>query len=339
MWRKLVCISCVLSLAGFAPGQDGPTSGKGESGKGELIKEADSVAPPVAQPGRKKGEKAERLKFTAATPEEAAAAMKRVRDKEAKISEKLKLTLVSFETDHFIVFTDWDTREHAFLKKNLEQAYKVVSRQFEMSVKENVFVGKLPVYMFSKYGDFSRFASTVDGFTTNPSVAGYFRGLPKGEGHMAMWKPNESMTGSRDIKDAERLWGYVLVHEFTHAFLSRYRSNEVIPRWLNEGIAEVVAAGVFPFPERYRIAKMMAHQAPDLMPLFDDEVMPPGIYYPVMQTMVELLVKTDRKKFLAMIDDIKDGVDPEDALRKHFKTNYAGFSEGWRTWAKNQDVK
>lgn len=334
MWRALVGILCVVWLSGFVSGKDEPTQGKGD-----LIKDSDAAPPPVAQPGRKKGEKTQRLKFTVATPEEAAAAMQRVRDQEEKISSKLKLTFVSFETDHFIVFTDWDSREHNFLKKNLEQAYKVVSRQFDMSVKENVFVGKLPVYMFTHYGDFSRFASTVDNFTTNRSVAGYFRGMPDGAGHMAMWKPDASMTGSNNIKDAERLWGYVLVHEFTHAFLSRYRTNEVIPRWLNEGIAEVVAASVFPYPDRYRIAKLMAHQSPDLMPLFDDEVMPPGIYYPVMQTMVESLVETDRKKFLAMIDDIKDGVDPEDAMRKHFKTNYAGFSEAWRAWAKKREVR
>ena len=57
-------------------------------------------------------------------------------------------------------------------------------------------------------------------------------------GHMAMWKPEVKS----DIHSAEVQWAYVLVHEFTHAFVARYRTNARIPRWLNEGIAEVIAS-------------------------------------------------------------------------------------------------
>ncbi len=300
----------------------------------ELVKNADEAGVPVVQPGRKKGEKVERVKYQPATPEQAAEAMKRIRAQQEKVAEQLNVKFTEFETEHFIVFTDWDDREHNFLKKNLEEAYRVVSRQFDMSPKDNIFVGKLPVYMFARFSDFKSFALKIDRFPVTQTVAGYYHGNDQGFGHMSMWKPNESLTGSRNIKDAERLWAYVLVHEFTHAFLARYRSNEFIPRWLNEGIAEVIASSQFPMPDRYRIARYVAHDGGDLSKLFDDENMPGGMYYPVMQTMVELLVKTDRKKFIRMIDDIKDGVDPEEALQKHFKTDYRAFARAWREWAK-----
>lgn len=306
--------------------------------KDELIRnEADPS--PVAQPGRRKGQKVERINYTPATPEQVASAMKRIRDQQQQIEQRLGLNLTEFETDHFIVFTDWDPREHDFLRKNLEQAYRVVSRQFDMSPKDNVFVGKLPVYMFARFSDFSRFAQTVDTFPVSRQVAGYYRGHDDGQGHLVMWKPDGSLTGSADIQQAERLWGYVLVHEFTHAFLARYRTNEFIPRWLNEGIAEVIASSVFPYPEKYRTAKLLAQNRVNVMPLFDDQVMPNGRWYPVMQTMVELLIKTSRKKFIDLIDDIKDGMEPEEALQKHYNVGYPEFAEVWREWASKQNVQ
>lgn len=305
---------------------------------GELIRTGDDLTP-VPQPTRKKGAKVDRIQYTPATAEQTAAAMKRIRDQQQQIEQRLGLNLTEFETDHFIVFTDWDPREHDFLRKNLEEAYRVVSRQFDMSPKDNIFVGKLPVYMFARFSDFSRFAQMIDTFAVSRQVAGYYRGHEDGQGHLVMWKPDGSLTGSMDIKEAERLWGYVLVHEFTHAFLARYRTNEFIPRWLNEGIAEVIASSVFPYPEKYRTAKLFAQNRVDVMPLFDDEVMPGGHLYPVMQTMVELLIKTNRKKFIALIDDIKDGIEPEQALRTHYKVGYVEFVEVWREWASKQNVR
>lgn len=304
---------------------------------GEMIKkDADATAPPP-QPARKKGEKVERVKYAAATPEQHEKAIADAKSRGQEVAEKLGIKFATVETDHFIIFTDWDKREHNFLKQNLENAYRVVSKQFDMSTKDNIFVGKLPVYMFAKYADFSRFAKQLDGFDgIRPTVAGYYMGRTDGSGHMSMWKPDHTLTGNTSIKDAERKWAYVLTHEFTHAFLARYRTNEFIPRWLNEGIAEVIASSEFPDNDRYILARTIAIEGSDVSFLFDDENMPGGRHYPVMQSMVELLVKTDRKRFIKLIDDIKDGVEPEEALQKHFKTNYANFAPAWREWAKRQ---
>jgi hypothetical protein len=61
--------------------------------------------------------------------------------------------------------------------------------------------------------------------------------------------------------------------------------------------------------------------------------MPSGNYYPVMQTMVELLVNKGRKNFIAMIDAIKDGTEPEAALKQFYKLDYAGLTKEWRDYA------
>jgi hypothetical protein len=294
----------------------------------------DGGDPTIAQPGRKKGEKVDRVKFIVATPEEHTAAIAAAKEQAAKAEEQMKVKFQTFETDHFIIFTDWDARESNFLKSNLEKAYTVVAKQFDISPKENVFIGKLPVYMWAKYTSFEKYAAQMDDFPVSNTTLGYYHGNARGIGHMSMWKPTSNVTGTSSLKEAETLWGYVLVHEFTHAFIARYRSNERIPRWMNEGIAEVIAMSQVPMTGHYMMARMMANSKVDVKSVFDDDRIPSGNFYPVMQTMVEVLVNKDRKTFIKMIDAIKDGTEPEEALKQFYHIDYDGLADAWREYAK-----
>ncbi len=116
--------------------------------------------------------------------------------------------------------------------------------------------------------------------------------------------------------------------------MSRYRSNRRIPRWLNEGLAEVIAYNQFPRLGAHAFARDRANQNFDFESLFDDNKMPGGEMYPVMQTMVEALIGENRKAFLQMFDDIKDGVEPEEALKKNYKAGYKDWEPAWRKYAK-----
>jgi hypothetical protein len=245
----------------------------------------------------------------------------------AQTAKEYNVTFDTLETKHFLIFTDWDSRDDDFLKTNFEEAYNAVSRQFEIPVTDNVFVGKLPVYMFAQFNDFARFTDSI-GFLGQPTpraLRGYYEGQANGSGRMIMYKP-----GAEDLEEAKKEWAHCLVHEFTHAFVARYRTNARMPRWLNEGVAEVIAAKSFPFPGTYPYAQRMAieHQSADA--LFDDDVMPSGEWYPVMQTMVELLIAQDHSAFKKMFDAIKDGTDGEVALKKYFGIDYTQLMAVWR---------
>src|SRR4051794_34152953 len=200
-----------------------------------------------------------KAKYEPSTPEADAAAIDHARESSQHVQRELNLKLDEVQTAHFIVFTDWDPREFGFLKTNLEAAYAAVSRQFDIPVKENVFVGRLPVFMFARQRDFIRYAQKFDDIPPNDALQGYYGGNGRGTGHMAMWKPavNEN-AGAAQRAAAERRWAYTLTHEFTHAFVDRYRNSHSIPRWLNEGIAEVIAQSQFPQPNRRVFARDMA---------------------------------------------------------------------------------
>jgi hypothetical protein len=291
----------------------------------------DVAAASPAQPGRRRGANEPVVKYQKSTPEDDARAIAAYQAKAAEVARQLNVKWTELQTPHFIIFTDWDPREHKFLERNLEAAYAAVSRQFDVPVKENIFVGKLPVFMFNRRTDFSRFAKEVDQIFVTGEIAGYYAGRDDGTGHMAMWKPDIDAAGG-NLRDAEVRWAYVLVHEFTHAFIARYRTNARIPRWLNEGLAEVIASSEFPRPQARQFARRAA-TAYWIDQVFDDEILPGGHAYPVMMTMVEMLIREDRRKFIRMFNDVKDGLDPEDALRKHYGVGYTGLVEAWRKYA------
>jgi hypothetical protein len=288
---------------------------------------------PRAQPGRQRGKKQDDVrKYIPATPQEHEQAIAMARRRAEEVQKQLNIQLAELQTDHFILFTDWDRREHKFLRENLEGAYALVSQQFDLSPKDNLFVGKLPVFMFARHADFLRFAREVDRFEATDQVQGYYRSTSRGFGHMAMTKPDARLTGN-DLRKAEQQWAYVLTHEFVHAFVARYRTNANVPRWLNEGIAELIAQSRFKRPGVRTWARRMAGSNADLMRLFDDEFMPGGEHYPVMMTLVEMLVQEDRQKFIAFFNACKDNEEPEEALKRLFGVDYDGLLRSWRRYA------
>ncbi len=119
--------------------------------------------------------------------------------------------------------------------------------------------------------------------------------------YMAMSKP-ASGGHQQEIERA-----YVLTHEFTHAFVARYRTPRYIPTWINEGIAEVIASSQFPRDVR-SVAAEVARANSSLSPLFEDRAgIQQGEMYPVMRTITEILISTNRKKFSATFDELKAG--------------------------------
>jgi hypothetical protein len=265
--------------------------------------------------------------YQKSTPEQDERAIDRAKREALDVGKQFDVTFDTLETKHFLIFTDWDPQEYDFLKTNFEDAYTEVSRQFEIPDTENVFIGKLPVYMFARFKDYAKFTDSI-GFLGQPTprtLRGYYQGKSNGSGRMVMYKP-----GAGDVDEAEKEWAHALVHEFTHAFVARYRTNARVPRWLNEGIAEVIAAKSFPFPGTYPYAQRMAREHKSAGTLFDDDKMPSGEWYPVMQTMVEMLIAQDHSAFKKMFDDIKSGTDGEAALKKFYNIDYDQLMNDWR---------
>jgi hypothetical protein len=259
------------------------------------------------------------------------AAMDQARKKADSIARSLGVAFVEVQTPHFLIFTDWDEREYGFLEENLEGAYSLLSKFYGVAEKQGVFKGKLPVYMIAKKELFAQFAREVDGMRSiavgGGVIAGYYRYDNDG-GHMAMWKPDVKGT---DVKPAMEQWAYVLTHEFSHAFLRHYKSRRDLPSWMDEGLAEVLAAEAFPSNNRRKGAKKQLDRIEEV--LSGAKVVNVGDYA-VAQTLVEMLIEADREKFMRMVGEIKAGMSAEASLKKNFGVDSVRLAEEWRGYVK-----
>ena len=232
------------------------------------------------------------------------------------------------ETPHFLIFTDWDPVDDRWLAEQLEGAYALLSREFNVGGDQTVFVGRLPVYMFHSQEAMLHHARASDGFDGGDGVAAYYTQMSNGLGKLTMSKPRA--TQEMGLDEARRMWSRTLVHEFVHAFLSRYRGNGALPRWLNEGLAEMLAETIHPRPMAFEHAKHVAQSGEPLADLFDDARYPGAIYYPVMMSMAHCLYHQDPATFVRMVDRIKAGQPAEEALRQFYGVDYAGLEAAWR---------
>lgn len=268
----------------------------------------------------------------ASTPEEDARQMERARQLAATCKHWRQGVFRTIETPHFVIFHDWEPSEGDFLKQETEAAYSCIARFFEIPVSENVFVGKLALYMFSARKDFFDFTRNVARIDVKEDVdlLGYYNpGVRHRLSFIAMWKPGDAVERRSKLK-----WGYVFAHELSHAFVARHRGSGRLPDWLNEGLAEMTAHTVLPDLATMARAKKVASQVSSIRPIFAEGDMKDARWYPVMETAVRMLSK-DRGKFLEMFDLIKAGTPGEEALRQIYGMDYGQLEAAWFKYVKS----
>lgn len=141
------------------------------------------------------------------------------------------------ETEHFMIWTDWEPPTHPRLADWSESMYAALAAQFGFDPHQNVFIGPCPIFCWRSRVMLQRFARAFDDYDAGDSL-GYTRSVPgKGHVHVVLARQGEAP------KAYER-FAWTLVHEGTHAFLHRYHSDRLIPHWVNEGLAELISQRV-----------------------------------------------------------------------------------------------
>lgn len=288
------------------------------------------MAAPGAVVARARGQASTRpaaTGFMEATPEQIREAIEEAREMAGKMPHGTR----EFETDHFRVFTDRPASDQSGIGASLEGSYAAIAKVFGIGESDGVYVGKLPVYVFAERGAYRRFAAKQDHVKESSKTAGYFEAESRyGFGHLVTFVPK-----GKDEKVVRETWSHVLTHEMTHSFVHRYRSNGAVPTWLNEGLAEFVAAGMYPhvYADNRAIAKDVAVHRRDLAKLFKGNTKRLSYEeYAACQTVVEMLFREDRTKFFGFLTAVKEGTKGEQALKETFGCDYATLADTWRTW-------
>ncbi|NOS98994.1 MAG: hypothetical protein HOP29_00010 [Phycisphaerales bacterium] len=261
---------------------------------------------------------------SSATAEAVIAGYKEVGERlRARVGTDIRL----LETARFLIWTDWAKSEHADLERWCEQMYAVVAERFGLRADASVFAGKCPVFCLRSKKRFGEVAGALDRYDVSNAL-GYTISEPNGHVHVVVCRLGGSEAG-RDV------FASTLVHELSHAFLHRYRSARRVPLWLNEGLANVVAEDVlgdrcFNAEAAEAGARAFAGRDLALGEGFWKADSLDARYYPIAHSVVAYLIGRDGDAFRGLVDDVKKGVAPADALNARFGMSYDGLESAWR---------
>jgi len=250
-----------------------------------------------------------------------------------KIRQELQLTLVTSESDHFIVFSDLDTQVRRAILTWLEDVRTKLSERLGLDAKARLWDGKCLVLVFAKQEYLVKYARSFDNYETQ-RPRGYFvleSRTAKGPRlvHIAAYQPVPG--GNEALQE-------VLVHETTHAIVELYRKSTHLPLWIHEGLAEYMTTVLNPAlrmkkgAEAVRIAGAVPYKS--IRDLFVSKFNATNLAaYSLSVTLVDYLQSVDASGVMKMVSAIKDGVDAETALGQAYPgLTYEELEKRWQRY-------
>lgn len=239
--------------------------------------------------------------------------------------KKIVSSMHLVETEHFLIYSSWSKSNDKALAKICEKVYDALIKQFDLTGSEQVWAGKLPIYVFWEKEHYNRFITDVtESLKHSPNLVE--------AGGFYSQKGDMSFVVLNAVRSKE--WFYtLLVHETTHAFAGRYIARRSLPDWINEGLADFMAANLVPegsATDKYVSATRKAiKERIDIRPIFKD-VQLDSFWYGIAQSLVRYMIVQKREAFVALVTDLKKGMDTEEALKKHYELGTDELAVKWR---------
>ncbi len=230
----------------------------------------------------------------------------------AKVREVIGRAVVEMESEHFLIWTDFEPRYRARLLERCEVTYGALCARFGLDPSKSLFLSKCPIFAWRSTKRFRKFARYFDGYGGENAV-GYTRSIEEnGHVHVVL------LRRGRTEADFDR-FVCTLVHESTHAFMHRLFSSRLIPHWVNEGYADLTVERVL--GDRCATggnATLLARQFVRYdWPIADllESTGPLEVnQYPIAHSVVRFLESRDAARFVAFVRDLKSGSPLADAL-------------------------
>ncbi len=247
-----------------------------------------------------------------------------------KVREVMGKDVVLLESDHFLIWTDWEKKYRDRLTGWAEAMYAALGAQFDLQTTDEIFLAKCPVFCWRSKARFQKFARYFDGYKGSNAV-GYTRSIEKnGHVHVVLVRQGRSEA------DFDR-FACTLVHEGSHAFMHRLYSTRLIPHWVNEGYAEMTTERVL--GERCETAEKAALLARQFV-RYDWGLggMLEGVAaievneYPLAHSLVAHLESLGRPRFAGFVRGLKDGRPTAESLASNYDgMTLAQLEQSWRS--------
>lgn len=214
------------------------------------------------------------------------------------------------ETKYYLFYTDMPPETVGIFIAYLDSMYDELSRAFGIPAGKNIWCGKCVVVAFQEQDTFQAFEEVM--FENRGETAqGLCHGVSDGKVIISCWK------GKQDI-----FFANLLVHETSHGFIHRWMSTVHVPSWVNEGIADWVAATVVKDKEVQRRQKAAIQRIQQTGSLggtfFEESGTIESWHYGVASSLVELMLRIDHTRYREFLTGIKEGISSEESLQKAY---------------------
>lgn len=246
-----------------------------------------------------------------------------------KTKTTMNLPLQLVETKYFLFYTDIAPNSVGVYIAYLDSMYENLTKAFNFPQGKNIWRGKCPVVAFQNESDYRRFESQVMNAPGSETTQGRCHNYSDGRVVMSCFKG-----------DDEAFFAVILVHETSHGFIHRYKTSIHIPPWINEGIADWVAGTVvgkhddevrrrqFDAVDRIRTSGTLGGS------FYTDGADLERWQYGTASSLVEILLRIDGKKYRKLIDNVKEGMPSEEALRDAYGFGFVELTQRYGALAR-----
>lgn len=216
------------------------------------------------------------------------------------------------ETKFFLFLTDIPANQVGPYIANLDAMYSELCKGFGVPQGKNIWLGKCIIIAFLNKTAFQAFEAK---FMDNPDsqvAAGLHHSSSDGRALISCYRGSDPA-----------FFASVMVHETAHGFIHRLRSNVEIPPWINEGVADWVAATVVKnstsIAQQQKAGIELVRQTNRLGADFfaRDTVLSPE-QYGIASNLTNFMLQIDPGRYRAFIVGIKEGYSLEESLARSY---------------------
>lgn len=241
---------------------------------------------------------------------------------------KLLPGLQLYETEHFLFCSNIPPQQvHVFIA-SLDRMYAWMQHTYGTDPEQSVWRGKASIFAFAAEPQFAAFERQFMDNEPSPGTAG-----------LCHFDSDRNVCIAVHQGQSADYFGVVLVHETSHGFIHCYKTPVRVPSWVNEGMAEVIAAKMVPTSkgvqrkEEKFLEAMRASPQPRLGDAFfavDQNI--PFDRYGGATNLTRFLIQTHQQKYVRFINLLKEGVPWEEALATSYNASKQQLVAAYGQW-------
>ncbi|MCE9556833.1 MAG: hypothetical protein K8T91_26090 [Planctomycetes bacterium] len=210
------------------------------------------------------------------------------------------------ETDYFLLFSDLSPADLRSYAPYLDAMYKRLLTLFEVKAKTNIWRGKALIIIFAHNEAYLAYEKQKQNHVPPDGVAGLCHCMGNGD----------VITSMRVTELNRKQLAAVIVHETTHGFVWRYKTQARIPGWVNEGLAEHVANLIVPgFRARDEQLAIRGLQQFGQIPAGFFQAPGSAVQYGLAYNLTKYMISANPKKYKTFFVNLKNGMTEEESLQ------------------------